>query len=193
VATLDDFSPAWGTPEEWDRAFEQVDNYLRAYRLPGRWRRAQWTAALLARAAAAPPPGAPSVSPTAAAIAATDAALTGWFRALLPETAALADDDALVTGRLALLLCDGCPRWPDAFLRPDPPDEFPRALRGAVLKAGPDLRKGRMVPRPRDWGLVADWAGGTLHSLDRRPYLRALLSWLLLAVVLGYLFHITRL
>jgi len=191
VATLNSFIPSWGDPAEWDRAFEQVDNYLRAHRLGGRWRRAQLAAAILARVAAEPPPT-PCPSPVALAIAATDQALSEWFRQLLPGAATRDEHHMLSTGRLALLLCDGYARWPEAFLNPNPPEDLVRAMRGAVLKAGPELRKGRMVPRPRDWGLVAGWFGGTLSTLDRRPYLRAILAWLIAAAFLAYLFRITR-
>jgi hypothetical protein len=164
---MNSFIPAWGDPAEWDRAFEQVDNYLRAHRLGGRWRRAQLAAAILARVAAGPPPAAPGSSPVALAIAATDQALAEWFRQLLPEAAAREEPRMLSTGRLALLLCDGYARWPEAFLDPNPPEELAGAMRSAVLKAGPELRKGRMVPRPRDWGLVAGWFGGTLGTLEQ--------------------------
>jgi hypothetical protein len=168
-----------------------VDNSLRAHRLAGRWRRAQLAAAILARVAAAPPPTT-DASPVALAIAAADRALVDWFRRLLPETTPADPQDALTTGRLALLLCDGYTRWPDAFLSDNPPDEFKKAMFTAVLKAGPELRKGRMVPRARDWGLVAGWFGGTLGTLDRRPYLKALLAWLIAIALLAYLFTITR-
>jgi hypothetical protein len=141
-------------------------------------------------AAQAPPD--PPVSPVTLAIAATDKALADWFRRLIPEAAGLDERRMLATGRLALLLCDGHARWPDAFLNTSPPEEFARAMRGAVLKAGPELRKGRMVPRPRDWGFVAGLFGGTLDSLDRRPYVKTLLAWLIAGAVLAYLFGITR-
>lgn len=191
MATLVSFTPSWGDPAEWDRAFEQVDNYLRAHRLRGRWRRAQLAATLLARVAAEPAP-VPPVSPVTLAIAATDRALTDWFRQLLPGASTLDDEDILSTGRLALMLCDGYARWPEQFLHPDPGEELRRAMHSAVLKAGPDMHKGRMVPRPRDWGFVAGWFGGTLGQLDRRPYLRALLAWVIVIALLAYLFTITR-
>ncbi len=191
VATLVSFSPVWGDPAEWDRAFEQVDNYLRAHRLGGRWRRAQLAAGILARVAAQPPPD-PPCSPVTLAIDATDKALAEWFRELLPGSTPPDERGALSTGRLALLLCDGCSRWPESFLSHQAPDELKKAMLTAVLKAGPELHKGKMVPRPRDWGLVADWFGGTLGSLDRRPYLKALLAWFIVSALMAYLFSISR-
>ncbi|HMP76636.1 MAG TPA: hypothetical protein PKE12_10105 [Kiritimatiellia bacterium] len=191
MAALNTFSPAWGEPSDWEAAFEQVDGYLRAHRLGGRWRRAQLAADIVETVAAAPPAD-PGASPVTLAIEATDRAMAGWFRGLLPEFAALDDRRSLSAGRLAYWLCDGYARWPDAFLQPNPPDEFVRALHGAVLKAGPELRKGRMIPRRLAWGAVATWAGTTLDVLDRRPLLKAAITWLLVIALAAYLFWYTR-
>lgn len=191
MATLESFNPAWGDQAEWDRAFDQIDNYLRAHRLGGRWRRAQLAATILERVASRSPPD-PSCSLVSLAIQETDLAMAAWFRRLLPETPLPDDRQALSTGRLALLLCDGYARWPEYFLSEEPPEEMKQAMRNVIIKAGPGINKGRMVPGPRNWGVVAGWFGETLVTLDRRPYLKALLAWVFTALVLFYLFLITR-
>jgi hypothetical protein len=184
--------PTWGERAEWDQAYEKLESCLRAYRLHGKWHRAHLTQQILRRLAARPPPE-PRAPLTALAIDTLDAELDGWLRRILPETAELLPRQRLAAGRLALLLCDAYARWPDAFLseRP-PPEEMQRALHGAMLRAGPEVLKGRMVPQARGLGWMAEWAGGALDTFDRWPILKTLLGWLLAGALFAYLFHITR-
>lgn len=192
MATLESFVPAWGEASEWDEAYEKVENYLRAHRVQGKWQRADLTQRVLRRiASVAPPEPRPDLS--ALAIDELERELDEWVARALPESAAWPRSQRLVSGRLAVLLSDAYARWPAEFLSDGPPSEgLLRALQGAILTAGPGLQKGRMVPRAEEYGRVAGWMGETVGLFERKPLLGALLIWILVILVLGQLFRLTR-
>jgi hypothetical protein len=192
MATLETFVPAWGEAAEWDEAYEKVENYLRAHRVQGKWQRADLTHRVLRRIASEPPP-VPRPDLSALAIDELERQLDEWIARALPESAAWPKNQRLVSGRLAVLLSDVYARWPSAFLSNDPPPELlVRALQGAILTAGPGLQKGRMVPRSEEFGRMAGWMGETVGLFERKPFLSVLLVWILVILVLGYLFRLTR-
>lgn len=189
--TLKPFVPAWGSPEDWNEAYEKVENYLRACRINSRLHRARLIHRILQRVAEHGQVSADSTI-SAAAIIETQVMMKAWFTRMLQPTTE-GGQFSLVDGRVALLLCDGPDRWPYAFLTTDdlPPD-FVKEMRESMLVAGPNLEISNMVPREIDYGWFPEIAGDTLDSLSRRPFLQALLVWALFILGLAYLFFKTR-
>jgi hypothetical protein len=189
--TLNPFVPQWGSPEEWNEAYEKVENYLRACRINSRLHRARLIHRILQRVAEHGPVPAGDVLSTAA-IRETKIMMKEWFARML-QPGGEGGRFSLVDGRVALLLCDGPDRWPYAFLAPnDLPPELVKEMRESILVAGPNLAISNMVPRAIDYGWFPGIAGDTLGSLNRRPFLQALVAWALFILLLAYLFYKTR-
>jgi hypothetical protein len=189
--TLKPFVPPWGAPDEWNEAYEKVENYLRACRINSRLHRARLIHRVLVRVAErGPVPQGQALS--AVAIHETQTMMREWFARLLQQPAG-SGRFALVDGRVALLLCDGPERWPYAFLTTsDIPPDLVKEMRASMLVAGPNLQISNMVPREIDYGWFPEIAGGTLGSLSRWPLLQAVLAWVLFLLVLAYLFYKSR-
>ena len=188
--TLKPFVPRWGSPEEWNEAYEKVENYLRACRINSRLHRARLIHRVLQRVSEhGPVPEAETLS--TAAIRETQVMMEEWFARLLQP--AEEGRYSLVDGRVALLLCDGSDRWPYAFLTTDdlPPD-LVKEMRESILVAGPNLAISNMVPRAIDYGWFPEIAGDTIDSLDRLPFVKALIAWALFILLLVYLFYKSR-
>ncbi len=184
---LTSFVPSWGTAEEWNEAYEKVENYLRAYRVESRLHRARLIQKVLQRVAdrGQPADGTPL---TTLAIREVQAMIQEWFDKLLPEPGA---SDA--QGRLGLLLCDGQTRWPYCFLDPERvPEEMIASMRKAMLRAGPDLAISNMVPRDIDLGLMPEFVGEALETFHKQPVIKAVILWALLLGLLAFLFWYTR-
>ena len=188
--TLKPFVPEWGYPEEWNEAYEKVENYLRACRINSRLHRARLIHRILQRVAErGPVPRGEALS--TAAIRETQIMMEEWFARLQP--ASESGRYSLVDGRVALLLCDGSDRWPYAFLTTDDlPLDLVKEMRESILVAGPNLAISNMVPRAIDYGWFPEIAGDTIDSIGRRPFLQAFLAWGLFILLLAYLFYKTR-
>lgn len=191
--------PAWDpvVAEEWDEAFEKVENYLRACRVASRLHRARLTALILQRAieirAQAMESGTPEkVHLATVAIDEARRLITTWMSGLFPPRS---DDRpyTLSEGFLALYLCDAPMRWPNAFLNPQlSPPGFSETLHARLVKTGPELEFSSMVPRPLDRGLIPELADSARETFDRFPVLRTLFLWLLIGAGLIFLFWYTR-
>ena len=190
--TLKPFVPKWGSPEEWNEAYEKVENYLRACRINSRLHRARLIHRVLQRVSAHGPDPRGEVLSTAA-IRETQVMMEAWFARMLKPAAEDEGRYSLVDGRVALLLCDGSDRWPYAFLTTDdlPPD-LVKEMRESMLVAGPNLEISNMVPRAIDYGWFPEIAGDTIDSLGRRPLLQALVAWAMFILLLVFLFYKSR-
>jgi hypothetical protein len=185
------FRPKTGTPEAWNAAYVRVEDYLRAHRVHNRLHQVRLIERILERAAARHAAD-PALDPTVLAAEETEALMDAWFAAVLDERG-LPHERIAVDGRVALLLCDGPQRWPQAFLEQrDLPADFVGAMREGSMRAGPDLAVSSMVPRPIDLGLITEAAGETLERLGRWPIVRVLVLWLLFAGALAAMFYLTR-
>ena len=179
--------PPWdpAQADERDEAFEKVENYLRACRVASRLHRARLAALLIHRAIARREAGAPA--PLASlAIEEARAAMDGWIRG------ALGGEAADARAFLALYLCDGYLRWPNAFLGGQIPREFADALKAGVVRTGPALQVSSMVPRAIDYGLLPELAGDAMEKLETAPLLKAAIVWLLILAGLVALFLRSR-
>jgi hypothetical protein len=173
--------------EEWNAAYEKVENYFHAMRMRNKVLLGQLVLRVLERAMRRAP-AEPNRSATQLAAEEMDRLVIEWFAAVLQEAPANADQMLSTRGRLALLLADMPGRWQDQFLRPGPwPEEFVGAMRETYLRAGPDFQLSKMTPRPFDLGPIA-----TLTNFGRIPYLKMALSWILFALLLIIIFILTH-
>ena len=133
-------------------------------------------------------PTEPERSATQLAAEEMDRLVIEWFAEVLQEPPANTDQMLSTRGRLALLLADMPGRWQEQFLRPGPwPREFISAMRETYLRAGPDFQLSKMTPRPFDLGPIT-----TLTNLGKLPYLKMVLAWTLLALLLVAIFILTH-
>jgi hypothetical protein len=185
------FHPKTGSLEAWNAAYVRVEDYLRAHRVHNRLHQIRLIQTILERAAERHAAH-PALDPTVIAAEEIEALMDAWFADVLDDRGQPHDRIA-VDGRVALLLCDGPQRWPQAFLdERQIPEEFAQAMRVSRIKAGPDLAVSSMVPRPIDLGAITEAAGETLERFERWPLLRTLLLWLLFIWALVAIFHATR-
>ncbi len=190
---LDSISlPPWdpAQADERDEAFEKVENYLRACRVASRLHRARLAAFLIHRAIARRQAGEAGAL-ASIAIQEARSAMETWIRGALGAApgAPVASD---ARSFLALYLCDGYFRWPNAILSGQVPREFSDALRAGVVRTGPELQVSSMVPRAIDYGLLPELAGDAMEKLETAPLLKAAIVWLLILAGLVGLFIRTR-
>lgn len=173
--------------EEWNAAYEKVENYFHALRVRNKALLGQLVLRVLERAAHRAP-AEPERSATQLAAEEMDRIVIEWFAEVLQEPPANADQMLSTRGRLALLLADMPGRWQEQFLRPGPwPREFITAMRETYLRAGPDFQLSKMTPRPFDLGPIT-----TLTNLGKLPYLKMVLAWTLFALLLVAIFILTH-
>jgi hypothetical protein len=189
--TLLTFRPRTGTPDAWNAAYIRVEDYLRAHRMHNRLHQVRLIQRVLERAAERHAAD-PRQDPTVLAAQEIEALMDEWFADILDERGQPHERIA-VEGRVALLLCEGPERWPEAFLDPGKatPD-FLQAMRASSMRAGPDLAVSSMVARPIDLGPITEAAGETLERFERWPILRTLFLWLLFSGALATVFRLTR-
>jgi hypothetical protein len=60
-------------------------------------------------------------------------------------------------------------------------------MRAAYIEAGPELELTRMVPRPLDFGPIANVADEAWKTFARWPVLRAVVGWALFVGLLAFL------
>jgi hypothetical protein len=185
------FRPRTGTLAAWNAAYVRVEDYLRAHRIHNRLHQLRIIKTVLERAAERHA-GHPALDPTILATEETEALMDEWFADLL-EQRGQPHNRLAVDGRVALLLCDGPQRWPEAMLNEEqaPPD-FVQAMRATSIRAGPDLAVSSMVARPIDLGPISGVAGETLERFERLAILPTLLLWALFIGALAAVFKLTR-
>jgi len=173
--------------EEWNAAYEKVENYFHALRVRNKALLGRLVLRVLERAAHRAPAES-GRSATQLAAEEMDRLVTEWFAEVLQVSPVGSDQTLSTRGRLALLLADMPGRWQEQFLRPGPwPEEFVSAMRESFLRAGPDFQLSKMTPRPLDLGPIA-----TLTNLGRIPYVRMVLAWTGFALLLVCGFWLTH-
>lgn len=163
---------------EWDEAFLRVESYLRAHQIESRLVLNR-LAHDVVTAAYSEYLRAGGGDPVALAMRMAERRTEAWFAMVLGD-AVDPDDERLGTrGRIALVMADVPARWPQCFLsEAPPPDELVREMRAAYLEAGPEMEISRMVPRPLDFGPIANAADEAWRTFARWPVLRVLLGWI---------------
>ena len=169
--------------EEWNAAYVKVENYFHALRVRNKPLLGQLVLRVLERAQQRAPQE-PKRSATEIAAEEMDRIVTEWFGEVLQESPVGSEHTLSTRGRLALLLADMPGKWQDQFLRPGPwPQGFVEAMRESFFRAGPDFQLSKMTPRPLDLGPIT-----TLSNLGKIPYLRLILAWTAIALLLVALF-----
>lgn len=178
----------------WDEAFLRVESYLRAHQIESRLLLNRLAVEIIRAARdAAEAPGGAGCDPVMLAMREAERRTASWFSRVLGD-AADPDDERLGTrGRIALVMADVPARWPQHFLAATPPPpELVEAMRAAYLEAGPELELTRMVPRPLDFGPIANVADEAWKTFARWPILRAVFGWLLFVGLLAAIWLATH-
>ena len=179
----------------WDEAFLRVESYLRAHQIESRLVLNRLAMEIIHAAHAKADAAAPGTPTDAVGLAMREAErrTTAWFARVLGD-AADPDDERLGTrGRIALVLADVPARWPQHFLaETPPPSELVDAMRAAYIEAGPELELTRMVPRPLDFGPIANVADEAWKTFARWPILRAVFAWLVFIGLLAAAWRATN-
>ncbi len=189
---IETFVPTWGSPEEWNSAYEKLESYLRAHEVDSHLHRAHITTMILRRVSRRWQGQTPPEPLATLAIEEANRLLNEWFSLIMDLPAGANVDFTAADGRVALFLCDGSLRWPYAFLTPHVPAELKTAMRSSLMRAGPELQISNMVPRPIDLGLIPEFADDAMDRLNRSPIIKALIGWLIFLAILTYLFWRTR-
>jgi hypothetical protein len=179
---------------DWDEAFLRVESYLRAHQIESRLVLNRLAVEIIraARAAADTPEGA-GLDAVALAMREAERRTAAWFARVLGDAADPEDERLGTRGRIALVMADVPARWPQHFLAATPPPpELVEAMRAAYLEAGPELELTRMVPRPIDFGPIANVADEAWKTFARWPVLRVVFLWLLFVGVLAVLWFATH-
>jgi hypothetical protein len=191
-AVLSEFPENYGPA--WDEAFLRVESYLRAHQIESRLvlNRVAVEIIRAARVTAADPAAA-GIDPVSLAMREAERRTAAWFTRVLGD-AADPDDERLGTrGRIALVLADVPARWPQHFLAATPPpQELVDAMRAAYIEAGPEMELTRMVPRPMDFGPIANVADEAWKTFARWPVLRAIFGWLMFVGLLAAIWFATH-
>lgn len=189
--------PPWdpARAEDWNEAYEKVENYLRACRVGSHLHRARLTALVLQRVhdrlQADPQEG--ELNIPGMAIDEVRNRIEEWIGHYLPQQVIQGKSISLGNSMLALYLGDGPMRWPYAFLDSvNRPDELAEIIRARIVRTGPDFAFSSMVPREIDLGLVPELMGDAMESFESAPVLRTVLAWSLFLGLLAFLFWYTH-
>lgn len=181
------FAPATGSAEEWNEAYARLADYFRSHRLHHRLRRTQLILQTLQEASEVHK-AEPWRKPTEVAIDQARQQMKAWLGKVY-EDMPLKSDQVEAAGRLSFHLCNGPERWPMAFLDAEQvPAAMAEAMHNVVRNSGPGLQISKMTPRAIDLGLT-EVADDTFEGLERHPYLRYAFLALVVAGVLGYVYH----
>jgi hypothetical protein len=190
---IEPFVPTWGSPEEWNSAYEKLESYLRAHEVDSHLHRAHLNTMILRRVSRRWQNQRPTEPLATLVIEEANRLLNEWFTLIMDIPAGTNTNFTAADGRVALFLCDGPLRWPYAFLEPRQiPIDLKVAMRKSLIRAGPELQISNMVPRPIDLGLFPEIADDAMDALNRMPVIKALIGWLLFLAFLTYLFWMTR-
>lgn len=179
---------------DWDEAFLRVESYLRAHQIESRLVLNRLVVEIIraAREAADAPEGA-GLDAVALAMREAERRTAAWFAQVLGDAADPEDERLGTRGRIALVMADVPARWPQHFLAATPPPpELVEAMRAAYIEAGPELELTRMVPRPIDFGPIANAADEAWQTFARWPVLRAVFFWMLFVGLLAVLWFSTH-
>ncbi len=188
--------PPWdpARADEWNEAYEKVENYLRACRVSSHLQRARLTALILGRVYDRTQADADAKRQNLSELAIMEVRdrIAEWVGHYLPPRGE-GQSVSLGEGLLAIYLGDGPMRWPYAFLDSGrAPAELAESIRARVVRAGPDLAVSSMVPRDMDLGLMPELVGSAMETFEAVPILKTLLAWLLFLGLMAFLFWYTR-
>ncbi|TAG27327.1 MAG: hypothetical protein EAZ36_06945 [Verrucomicrobia bacterium] len=176
----------------WDDAFSRVEGYLRAHQIESRLVLNHIATGIIHEAHRKAQLGGGG-DPLALTMQEAERRTEAWFRRVLGDAIDPDDDRMGARGRIALVLTDVPARWPQHFLADtEPPPELVGAMRAAYIEAGPQMQLTSMVPRPMDFGPIANVADEAWKTFARWPVLRAMIGWALFVGLLAFLWWLTH-
>jgi hypothetical protein len=184
------WQPTFGTIEDWNEAFAEVDNYLKAHQLLSAMQRAKIALSILQKVALE---GCEVSSEpiTSRAIKELMKQRNYWvikFAEISKET-----DFIDAHCRVLLYLADIPQKWPHSFMVGiQPPAELIEVIKSSELKSAPQLELSNMVARQIDFGFLPELAGLTMKTFEKMPFLKVIVAWIFFALVMGLLFWYTR-
>jgi len=164
----------------WQQAAERVDSLLRAYRVYSLEKRAALLLQVLNKARQTHIPG--ITHPVELSVSILMSALKYQLCKALNET-------DFSKARLELWIADAVQEIPELVAK-----GIIRSSKSPASKiaTGPELEVTAMLPRPLELGNFAQLAEQTFRSLDRRPIVRSLLSYITALLAAFSLFWFTR-
>jgi hypothetical protein len=187
--TIDSLRPLSETElEEWEDAYAAVEAYLAALHIRNRLLVAELVRGILWRASARRV-NEPDSTARKLAMEEMLSEIGEWTERVLDEP--LENRRLAARGRLALLLAGMPDRWQGVFLTPEPwPDEFVAAMRSSYLAAGPQFAELTMVPKPLELNVIGSGAAQWWETMDRRPIVRRMFAFSLLAALVAGIWFI---
>lgn len=167
---------------EWEEAYAAVEAYLQALRLRNRLLVAELVRSILWRASArrAEEPEKPA---RVLAMEEALAEIADWTQDVLDVP--LENRRLAARGRLALLLAGMPDKWQGVFLTPAPwPPAFVEAMKKSYLAAGPRFAALTMLPKPLELNAIGSGAAQWWETMDRRPIMRFMVTFVLFLLVL---------
>jgi hypothetical protein len=189
--------PPWdpARAEDWNEAYEKVENYLRACRVGSHLQRARLTALVLQRVydRLQSDSGEGDLNIPGTAINEVRTRIEEWIGHYLPQQVTQGKSISLGNSMLALYLGDGPMRWPYAFLDSvNRPNELAEVIRARIVRTGPDFAFSSMVPRDIDLGLMPELMESAMESFEDVPVIRTIFAWTLFLGLLAFLFWYTH-
>lgn len=166
---------------EWEEAYISVECYLRALQLRNRLLVADMVRAILFRASDRQAQE-PDKAPRILAMEETLKAVADWTSNVLDVE--LQDNRLAARGRLALLLADMPGKWQPVFLTQAPwPEPFVKKMRSSYLAAGPQFAALTMTPQPLELNALGSGAAQWFGLMERRPLMKKLYYFGILAIL----------
>jgi hypothetical protein len=175
---------------DWDLAYARVESYLQAHHIGSRVLLNHLASDILATARVMATTH-PDEAPVTLAIRIAQARIGEWLVQVLGE-GDWTDERFRARGRLALLLSGLLREHPDSFLSVKPlPAETQARMCAAKLQAGPELNLTNMASAPLEF-LVSDAFQEKWSTFSRSTFLRASMSWIIVASLAGVAWLATR-
>ena len=179
-------------PDEcyWDDAYDKVEHYLLALKIKNRRVLSKLVYLILDKAAKRLA-NEPHKNQTTVAMEEAHRITAEWLDRVLGKKNT--SNKISVRGRLAMLLADVPDKWLEYFLEDGPwPEEFLKEMQEAYVYAGPDFQKARMLPRALKFTSTGSIIAETFKFLGKRPHLKWLVYWFIIAILFILLFYSTR-
>jgi hypothetical protein len=192
VGSLDSAGIQIPPSDEWDAAYQRVENYLRALQIRNRPVLNHLVQQILERSLGRIRDG-ETRTPLEVAGEEMMHELERWMRLATPVEADMSENAVLLRGRMALLMSRLSPERQALILTEPIEDEvFHEEMQRAYNLAGPNFKHLTMKPRPLDYGVPGWAASHALRGLARVPLLRLILAWGILFSLFAAIFYYTR-
>jgi hypothetical protein len=185
VGSLDPAEVQIPASDEWDAAYQRVENYLRALQIRNRPVLNHLVQQILERSLSRIRDG-ETRAPLEVAGEEMMHELGRWLRLVTPADADMSENAVLLRGRMALLMSRLSPERQALILSDPIEDEV------FLSEMRPNFKHLAMKARPLDYGVPGWAASHALRGLARVPLIRMLLAWSILFSLIAAIFYYTR-